>query len=343
MLTDRESKVLKLIIDEYINSSTPIGSRFVSKNSDIGLSPASIRNVMSDLEDLGYISQTHTSSGRVPTDKGFRYYVDQYVSLDSSNHGVFSDIEKNAPSNLQVLFRDISRRLGEVSRSVGFVVAPKINSMYLKQIEFLKLSQENVLAVIVTKSGMVHNIIFELEKGVSDSDMQRVSNFLNQNFKNASLGEIRDSILSDMKERKGEFDEMMLKVGKLTRKIFSKGDFGGEVIVYGSKNILNFPEIRNSEDMKDLLEFFDEKTFVYDIVEKCIESPGVKIFIGSELTKTHGNLSLVAKPYQRENKIIGTLGVIGPKSMRYPEVVPIVDYTAEIISNLLNKIGGTDE
>lgn len=343
MLNERETKILKLIIDEYINSSVPVGSRFISKNSDVGLSPASVRNIMSDLEESGYISHTHISSGRIPTDKGFRFYVDQYVFLDKSNHAIFNDIEKIIPSSLPVLFKDISKRLGEISKSVGFVVSPKIHNMFLKHIEFLRLSHENVLAVIVTKSGMVHNIIFKVGKEVSDSDMQKVSNYLNQHFLDCSLGEIKEKIAISMQERKGEFDEMVLKIDSFARKIFEKEDFGGEVIVYGTKNILNFPEIRNSEDINDLLEFFDEKTFIYDIVERCIESPGVKIFIGSELTKTHGNLSLVAKSYQRDSKILGTLGVIGPKSMKYPEVVPIVDYTAEIISKLLNKIGGIDE
>lgn len=343
MLNERETKVLKLIIDEYINSSAPVGSRFISKNSDIGLSPASIRNVMSDLEEYGYISHTHASSGRIPTDRGFRFYVEQYVFFDKSNQAIFSDIEKIIPSSLPVLFKDISKRLGEISKSVGFVVSPKIHNMFLKHIEFLRLSHENVLAVIVTKSGMVHNIILEVGKEVSDSDMQKVSNYLNQNFLDCSLGEIKEKIALSMEERKGEFDKMLLKINSFALKIFEKEDFGGEVTIYGTKNILNFPEIRNSEDINDLLDFFEEKTFIYDIVEKCIESPGIKIFIGSELTNTHGNLSLVAKPYQRGNRILGTLGVIGPRNMRYPEVVPIVDYTAEIISKLLNKIGGIDE
>mgnify|MGYP005851551487 CR=1 FL=1 len=343
MLNERESRVLKLIIDEYIESATPVGSRFISKNSDLGLSPASIRNIMSDLEESGYISHTHVSSGRIPTDKGFRFYVDQYVSLDKITPNFFKDIEKSIPSSLPVLFKEISRKLGEISKSVGFVVSPKINNMFLRHIEFLRLNQRNVLAIIVTKSGMVHNIIFEVGEDVTDSKMQRVSNFLNQNFVGRSLGEIKDEIVTSIQGRKNDIDEIASQIETLTRKVFERGDFGGEVIVYGTKNILKFPEARNFEDIDELLNFFEEKTFVYDIVEKCIESPGVKIFIGSELAKTHGHLSLVAKPYQRGSRILGTLGVIGPKNMKYPEVVPMVDYTAEIISKLLNKIGGTDE
>jgi heat-inducible transcriptional repressor len=146
-----------------------------------------------------------------------------------------------------------------------------------------------------------------------------------------------------MSEKKQHFDEVFQNVKYLAEKFLSNSDFGGEIVSYGTQNIINLPEFRDSESLKKLLAFFEEKTLIYEIVEKCIKEPTVKIFIGSEITDSNSDLSLVTKPYKRDDKIIGTLGVIGPKRMRYPEIIPVVDYTAEIISKLLSEIGGIDE
>jgi heat-inducible transcriptional repressor len=343
VLTEREAKVLKIVVDEYINTSNPVGSRYIAKNSDINLSPASIRNIMADLEDKGFIKHTHTSSGRVPTDLGFRYYVDQFVVLDKSVINKIKDIENVSPQNMDYLFKEISKKLGEVSHSIGFVVSPKLNTMYLKHIEFIKLNKENILCIIVTKSGIVHNLIIRVDKKYTESELLVVSNYLNTHFINKSLLEIKQKLFNDMSEKKQHFDEVFQNVKYLAEKFLSNSDFGGEIVSYGTQNIINLPEFRDSESLKKLLAFFEEKTLIYEIVEKCIKEPTVKIFIGSEITDSNSDLSLVTKPYKRDDKIIGTLGVIGPKRMRYPEIIPIVDYTAEIISKLLSEIGGIDE
>lgn len=343
VLSEREAKVLKIIVDEYIKSNAPVGSRFISKYSDLNLSPASIRNIMSDLEEKGFISQTHTSSGRIPTDNGFRYYVDKFVTFNRVLIDQIKDIENFLPLNMEFLFKEISKKLGEVSRSVGFVVSPKINSMYLKHIEFLRLNRERVLCIVVTKSGIVHNLIMDLGKNYTDSDLQKVSNYLNANFQNMSLQEIKNILLQDIASKKGEFDEVAKKARQIAGDFLFTHDFGGEVVIYGTKNVLNLPEFKDVDRLKHLLEFFEEKTLIYKIVDKCIHEPTVKIFIGSEIDDTDLNISLVAKAYRRDDNIIGTLGVIGPKRMRYPEIIPIVDYTAEIMSKLINKIGGSNE
>lgn len=343
MLTEREAKVLKIIVDEYINTSTPVGSRYIAKNSDLSLSPASIRNIMSDLEEKGFITHTHTSSGRIPTDLGFRYYVDQFIVFDKNVINKIKDIENVSPRNIEYFFKAVSRKLGEVSQSVGFVVSPKLNTMYLKHIEFIRLNKENILCIIVTKSGIVHNLILRVDRKYTDSDLTIVSNYLNDHFSNKSLLEIKQKLFDDINEKKEYFDEVVSNVRYLTEKFLSSNDFGGEIVSYGTQNIINLPEFKDSESLKKLLTFFEEKTLIYEIVEKCIKEPTVKIFIGSEITDENNDFSIVTKPYKRDDKIIGTLGVIGPKRMRYPEVIPIVDYTAEIISRLLNEIGGNHE
>jgi len=343
VLNDREAKVLKIIVDEYINSSIPVGSRFISKNSDLNLSPASIRNIMSDLEEKGFISQTHISSGRIPTDKGFRYYVDQFVTFNKALIDQIKDIENVSPLNMEFLFKEISKKLGEVSHSVGFVVSPKINSMYLKHIEFLRLNQNRVLCIVVTKSGIVHNLIMDLGQNYTDSDLQKVSNYLNTHFQNRSLQDIKNMLFQDIASKKNEFDEVAEKAKQITGDYLFSHDFGGELVIYGTKNVLSLPEFKDADSLKNLLDFFEEKTLIYEIIDKCIHEPTVKIFIGSEINDENLNISLVAKPYKRDENVIGTLGVIGPKRMRYPEIIPIVDYTAEIMSKLMNKIGGADE
>jgi len=344
-LSDREETVLRVIVDEYINSSQPVGSRYVSKTGFLSLSPASIRNIMSDLKDKGYIIQPHTSSGRVPTDTGFKYYIDKFIAISNNDlqdlQNEFRDLND---VNVRSIFDSISRKLGDLTHSIGFVISPKLNTMYLKHIEFIRLNSDTVLTVIVTKSGIVHNMLMNIDESIKDNDLVRVANYLNDKFKDKTLLEVKEQLVNEMRDNKDKVNELTEKVIKVSQNLFDDADFGSEIILHGTSNIIGQPEFKDTEKLKDFLKAFEEKHFAYQILERCMRENGVKIFIGSDLgSDSVEELGLVTKPYLRDDKTIGTLGVIGPKRMKYPEVIPIVDFTAEIITNLLKKLGGSND
>ncbi|MCX8083643.1 MAG: heat-inducible transcriptional repressor HrcA [Calditerrivibrio sp.] len=345
ILNEREKIVLKMIVEEYIRTSEPVGSRFISKHSPLGLSPASIRNVMSDLEDKDMIKQTYISSGRVPSDTGLRYYVDKLISIKPFNENQIKDVLVGKRLNLKSVFDDITKKLGELTNSVGFVVSPKLNSSFLKHIEFIKLNKDSILAIIVTRAGIVHNIIIESENEIKENELTMISNYLNKNFSNRSLGELKDALRQEMLNDKEKIQMVYNKMLSLSKLVFEGIDDEYEIILHGINHIVTQPEFKKDLDtLKELLEILESKQKILDILNKLVTRHGIKIFIGSEIgDKVAQELGVVLTEYKRGSNIIGMLGVIGPKRMRYPEVLPIVDYTSKLITNILTEIGGDDE
>lgn len=341
-LSDREETILKIIVDEYTHSSEPVGSRLISKSGIVSLSPASVRNVMSDLEDQGLIHQPHTSAGRVPTDQGYRYYIDQIVEFNPSDNQYMTEIQSSMnQTNINGLFNEISRKLGNLTHSVGFVLSPKLGTMHLKHIEFLRLNPENVIAIIVTKTGMVHNFLLNIDHQIQDNELVRISNYLNDKFKEKSLQEIKDHIASEVRHDKNHMDELIQNMLTVGNDLFSKARFGEELIIQGTNNIVEMPEFRDMKKLKEMLNIFEEKTFMYGVIDKCMSQNGINIFVGSEIGTEHTNdFGMVIKPYNKGGNTVGTLGIIGPKRMNYSKVVSVVDYTADIMSNVLNKLSG---
>ncbi|MCA1932422.1 MAG: heat-inducible transcriptional repressor HrcA [Calditerrivibrio sp.] len=345
ILSEREKVVLKMIVEEYIRTSEPVGSRFVSKNSLLGLSPASIRNVMSDLEDKDMIKQTYVSSGRVPSDSGLRYYVDKLISIKPLNISNFDNILKSKRLNVKNIFEELTLKLGEMTNSIGFVVSPKLDNMFLKHIEFIKLNRDNLLAVIVTKSGIVHNVIVETDEMISDSELSMMVNFLNEHFKDKSLLDLRSSLSKELLKEREHIDSVYSKLEKVGSTIFDGVDNEYDLIIHGINNIVDQPEFaRDIDTLKKLLDVFDSKKKMLEILNKLTSKNSVKIFIGSEIGESIAEeLGVVMTEYHRGANVVGMLGVIGPKRMRYPEVLPIVDYTSKLITNILTEIGGDDD
>lgn len=340
MLNEREESVLRIIVEEYIKTSEPVGSRYISKSGPLQLSAASIRNIMSDLEEKGYLTQPHTSAGRVPSDNGYRYYIDKLVVFGSPDNDIISSLQEGCQTtSVNSFLQHFSRKMGSLTNSVGFVVAPKLNTMHLKHIEFLQFNPYTILAVIVTKSGIVHNFMLEMEKPVDKSELTRVSNYLNDHFSDKSLGEIKSHILNEMKDRKEHLDRLFEKAYSLGERVFAVENFGHEIYLEGTSNVLDMPEFRDVQKIKEIYRIFEEKHFINEIVEKCMTESGVQIFVGSEIGKEEINeLGLVSTTYSRSGHVVGSLGIIGPKRMSYPKVVSIVDCTSEIITKMLNKL-----
>ena len=347
-LNEREELVLRTVIDEYIDTHEPVGSRNVSKVGPLKMSPATIRNIMSDLVDKGFIAQPHTSAGRVPTDEGYRYYIDKLVSTQVTSVDLIKSIQEQMtfdPINVMNLFRVFSKKLGDMTNAVGFIVSPKLNSMYMKHIEFVRLNKDTVLAVLVARSGIVRNILLEAsDKDFSDEDLIRMGNYLNGNFHESSLAEIRNNLFNEMRQEHGEIRTLLDKTKKVGKALFDSPAFEEEFIFEGTGNIVDTPELKNSGKLKEVLSAFEEKRRICSILDNCMTNNSVQIFVGSEIgLKDMEELGLVIKPYQRGGHIIGTLGVIGPKRMKYPKVVSIVDYSSGIISRMLDEYYGGED
>lgn len=338
-LNEREEIVLKTIIEEFVQSNEPVGSRFISKAGPLKLGPASIRNIMSDLEDKGYIMQPHTSSGRVPSDEGYRYYIDKLVTFDADKETIISSLKADCSAdNINGVLKKVSDSLGRLTRSVGFVISPKLNTMLLKHIEFVRLNVTTVLAVVVARTGIVHNVMIEVPPTTTDSDLTQVSNYLNQHFSDKSLMEIKSEIVEEMKDDKKVMDNLFHNVSTMAEAVFSKSGDDSDIIMSSTSGILDLPEFSDVSRLKSLLGTFEEKKFIFDILDKCQNEKGVNIFVGTEIGREEiSELGLVTKTYSKGGNVVGMLGIIGPKRMKYSDVVSVVDCSAEIVSDIMSK------
>lgn len=338
-LNEREESVLKTIIEEFVQSNEPVGSRLISKTGPLKLGPASIRNIMSDLEEKGYILQPHTSAGRVPSDEGYRYYIDRLVTFSFSDRAILEQLKQECSAeNINGVFKKVSDNLSRLTRSVGFVISPKLNTMLLKHIEFVRLSGTTVLAVIVAKTGIVHNVMLDVTPSVTDSDLVQISNYLNTHFIDKSLMEVKTAILDEMRKDKNRMDSLVKNVMTVTERVFGNSDFGQDIILSGTSTILDLPEFSDVSKLKGLFQTFEEKKFIFDILDKCQNETGVNIFIGSEIGRSEvSELGLVTKTYSRGGNVIGMLGIIGPKRMRYSDVVSVVDCSADLVTGIMGK------
>lgn len=316
-LNEREELVLRTIIDEYVDTSEPVGSRNVSKIGPLKMSPATIRNIMSDLVEKGFIAQPHTSAGRVPTDSGYRYYIDKFVKIQNISENFIENIYREMsidPVNVMNLFRHFSKKMGDMTHAVGFVVSPKMNTINLKHIEFIRINRETVLAVIVSKTGMVQNVLLRVDNSIKDNDLVRMSSFINSNYKGYNLYEVQRMLLKELQAAEGEIRRLAEQAVKLSEAVVKSPVFDEEFIFEGTKNIIDIPELRQSGKLTDVLQAFEEKSNICSLLESCMKEDSVQIFIGSEIGLDNTDeLGMVIKPYHRGGNIVGTMGVIGPK------------------------------
>lgn len=338
MLDDRSKKILEALVEEHIAIAEPVGSRAIAKRSQIGLSPASVRNVMSDLEEGGYIESPHTSAGRVPTEKGYRFYVESLLqvrpltNIEETQLQTFCDIK-----GLQIndALRNIGKTLSSFSNYTGIVMAPKFESTIFKQIDFVRLSDRQILVIIVSQSGIVQNKLIEMEDGIGDDELHQSANYLNAEFSGLSMSEARKRLSTELNEDQPLYDSIMSRALKLSDEVFSvSGD--GEVIIEGKTNILDQPEFHDTDRVKKIMNTFEQKSTLLDLLDKSQEADGIKIFIGNEVGNSDlEGCSMVTSNFTLREGVVGSLGVIGPSRMSYSQVIPIVDYTAQILSRVM--------
>lgn len=338
-LSQRSRQILEAIVEDYIATAEPVGSNAVARRHALPLSSATIRNVMASLEELGLLASPHTSAGRIPTDKGFRLYVDSLVGLRTITHTEKKQILKRCREtggNLTDLLREASRTLSSLSSYTGIVVAPRFTTGMFRQIEFIKLGPRRILAILVTCSGAVQNRIVEVDQEFSTEDLVRMSNYLNSTLEGLSISQLHEKILHEMEQEKSRYDQLMLKALSLSKQALPEEQ--DEVYIAGQSRIFEQPEFNDVSKMREIFQAFEEKGRLIKLLSSCMQAQGVQIFIGSETPlKEIAGMSLITSTYMSGANTIGLMGVIGPTRMGYSSVIPIVDYTAQLVSRLLTE------
>ena len=338
---ERAAQLLKVLIQRFIRDGQPVGSRTLSRGSGIELSPATIRNVMSDLEDLGLIAAPHTSAGRVPTPQGYRLFVDSLVRYKQPGK---RDIEKLRHELLErtddpaSMLDTVSSLLSEFTQLAGVVTVPKAKKAELRQIEFLSLSDNRVLAILVINEREVQNRVLHTDQPHSADELQRAANFINENYVGRDLVEIRDRLVQDLDATRNSMNQAMLDIISVAHSAMDGATAAkGEFVVSGETNLMDFAELSDIETMRRLFDAFSKKQFMLSLLDKSIDANGVQVFIGNESGyRLMDDCSIVTAPYHIDEDQVGVLGVIGPTRMAYDRVVPIVDITARLLESALN-------
>jgi heat-inducible transcriptional repressor len=344
-LNERSREIFRQIVESYLATGEPVGSRNIARILPITLSPASVRNVMSDLEHLGLIYAPHTSAGRLPTELGLRFFVDALLEIGDLSEEERRAIEAQvagAGSNQSVesILSEASQALSGLTRSASIVLTTKSN-MRLKHIEFVRLDPERALAVLVGEDGEVENRVLNVPPGLPTSSLVEAGNYLNARIRGKTLAELRNEIENAVKEGEAELDQLTQKIIAAGLASWSGGD-GEErqLIVHGHANLLE--DLRALEDLERVRALFDTletKRGVIDLLGRAERGEGVRIFIGSEnkLFSLSGSSTIVAPYSDGKGRIVGVIGVIGPTRLNYARVIPMVDYTARVVSRLLTR------
>lgn len=339
---DRAQHLLRVLIQRYIREGQPVGSRTLSKDSGLDLSPATIRNVMSDLEDMGLVSAPHTSAGRVPTAKGYRVFVDTLVRYRQPK-GV--DIDKlkqkihDKVDDAGALITSVSNMLSSITSLAGVVTVPRGQHAALRQIEFLPLSENRILAIIVINDRDVQNRILHTDRDYSPAELQQAANFINEHYAGVEMPQIRERILQDLEQTRDSMNQAMHDIIAVAQSAMA-GDTeqGGQFVLAGETNLMDFAELSDVDTLRRLFEAFSRKRLMLDLLDRSIHADGVQIFIGEESGyRILDDCSVVTAPYHLDDDTIGVLGVIGPTRMAYDRVVPIVDITARLLRSALSQ------
>jgi len=332
MLDDRAKLLLKALVERYIADGQPVGSRTLSKASGLELSPATIRNVMSDLEELGLIASPHTSAGRVPTNRGYRLFVDTMLTVQK---GEFPT-QRLAPDQPQKVIANAANLLSSLSHYVGVVMAPKRASVF-RHIEFLRLSEKRVLLIIVSPEGDVQNRVIFTESDYSQSQLIEASNYLNAHYAGMASEQVRMRVKQELVNLQSEIASLMQAAVQMSSEALREDE--GDVVISGERNLLSVSDF--SSDMGNLRQAFDlfeQKTQLMRLLDVSSQADGVRIFIGGESQFVPmQELSVVSAPYEVDGHVVGTLGVIGPTRMPYERMIQIVDITSKMVGNALSQ------
>jgi heat-inducible transcriptional repressor len=335
MLDDRAKLLLKALVERYIADGQPIGSRTLSRASGLDLSPATIRNVMSDLEELGLIASPHTSAGRIPTARGYRLFVDTMLTVNRQDIPTAVSSSTLAAEQPQKVITNAAQLLSNLSQFVGVVMAPRRSSVF-RHIEFMRLSEKRILVIIVAPDGDVQNRVIFTESDYTQSQLIEASNFITLHYAGLTIEQVREKLKGEIEQLRSEIAVLMQAAVQVSSEAMSQAD--GEVVISGERNLLSVSDF--SSDMGQLrraFNLFEQKAQIMRLLDVSSQAEGVRIFIGGESQVVpFEELSIVSAPYEVDGQIVGTLGVIGPTRMAYDRMIQIVDITSKLVSNALS-------
>ncbi|WP_341675158.1 heat-inducible transcriptional repressor HrcA [Niveibacterium sp. SC-1] len=336
-LDPRAQILLKTLIERYIHEGQPVGSRALSKAPGLEVSPATIRNVMADLEEAGFVASPHTSAGRVPTARGYRFFVDSLLTVLPLEHAQVRELESRfVPDQPQRLISAASNLLSGLTRFAGVVVAPRNEKSRIRQIEFVGLSERRVLLIIVTSSGDVQNRILFTDRAYSAGELTRATNFLNENFAGHDFDEIRVRVADEMSRLRADMSDLMAAAIDAGEAAMAEKDSSAYVIS-GERNLLEVDELSSNMDrLRELFRLFENRTGLLQLLDLSRNAQGVQLYIGNETgIASLDECTVITAPYKVNGQVVGSVGVIGPTRMAYERVIPIVDITARLLSSAL--------
>jgi heat-inducible transcriptional repressor len=353
ILDERSREMLTLLVETHVSTGEPVGSRTISRLSKEGLSSATVRNVMSELEEAGYLEQPHTSAGRVPTDKCYRFYVDHVIETTRVSQMDEATINRwmlgHEWTNPERLMSRVSHLLSQLSDSVGIVVAPSLAQDIIKHIEFMRLSDGRILVLTVTRTGLVQNRMVRVDEDLTQDELDRTARYVNDNFSGLTLPAIRAALLRQMNEDKALYDRLLQNASKIWERGFSDNndtdsEMDADVFVEGASNIVIKPDFANVELMRSLFRIFEEKSRLVKILNECLAAhniSSVRVRIGAEnsLPELHG-CTVITSTWNYGAQVSGSLAVVGPMRMHYARMINVVNYVARLMEQAL---AGTQE
>ena len=343
-LTERAQHLLKVLVEHHIRDGKPVGSTTLSRSSGLKVSAATVRNTMADLEGMGLIHAPHTSAGRVPTQKGYRLFVDSLVSVQPLQNVELSQLQQEisgVEKNTQEVLSSASSLLSQITSMASVVMVPRHSRVTLRHLEFLPLSEGRVLAILVTNRDEVQNRIIQTDRDFSESELRQAANWFNQTFEGEDLSRVRSRLVTELERSRTEMDEAMQQIVQMAHHVVTPSESSeDQMMVSGRSKLMDYSEFSEMERLRQLFNAFSEKRDMIHLLDQCMEADGVQVFIGVESGyQFFDECSAVTSPYKSGDEVVGVLGVVGPTRMAYDRVIPVVDMTAKILTSALNSRG----
>ena len=340
---DRAQQLLRTLIECYVREGQPVGSRTLTRESGLSLSAATIRNVMADLEEHGFVSSPHTSAGRIPTDKGYRYFVNALLRYQPPDQAEIAELRRQFDQRAgdpKALVTAASQLVSSLTHLAGVVTVPRETHAALSQIEFVGLSGNRVLAILVVNGREVQNRVVQLDRHFPAEELRRAASFLNEQFAGQELAGVRTRLVAQLQETREQMNRLMVDAITLAQRAFAEQPDvrDADMVVAGETNLMGFAELSNVDRLRRLFEAFNEKRDILHLLDQSLHAEGVQIFIGHESGyPIFDDCSLVVAPYTQDERVVGVVGVIGPTRMAYERVIPVVDIAARMLGSALNS------
>jgi len=339
-LDNRARHLLKTLIDCYVSEGQPVGSKALADASGLNISTATIRNVMASLDHQGLVSAPHTSAGRVPTEQGFRFFIDSMLEVNPVDSALLQQLQKQLDPDLDrdALIDSASTLLSNMSKMAGIITIPKGGQLSLRQIEFLPLPDKRILAILVVNDKEVQNRVIHVDREYSQNELTHIANYLNQNFNGRDIFDVRKHLISEMNQTRSQMDELMKATVELADQAMKPDNYHDEdYLLQGKSNLIRFNDLDHSQHLHQMFDMFESKRDMLQLLDRCIQSEDIQVFIGHEAgLEGMGDCSIITSPYSVDGNILGVLGVIGPTRMQYNKMISLVDVTAKLLGSALN-------